>query len=134
DDPRKIEAGFLVQPNQLPIQSQRRGTGGQAQYGSAPGGIVLADQALDHEGHVPGGLGAGRKHEGGNLGVRYVVGRHLSGQWLVVSGQWQRAEEPGSSEANCPVSLPQCTMNSVAWLLTTDHEPLTTDHYASHHD
>ena len=48
---------FPVQPDQLAVQADRRGAGRQAQHGRPAGGVVLPDQAFDHQGDVRRGLG-----------------------------------------------------------------------------
>src|SRR5207249_3741702 len=77
DHPREVELGLLVEADQLPVQPERGRAGGQAEHGGALGGVVLADEAFEHQGHVPRGVGAVREDQGGDLGVGHVVRGHV---------------------------------------------------------
>ena len=50
---RKIEPVFLVQADQFAVEADGRGAGGQARDRRPAGRVVLANQALDHQGDVP---------------------------------------------------------------------------------
>ena len=73
DDAREVEARFLVQADQLAVQADRRRAGRQAEHGGPAGRVVLADQALDHQGDVPRRLGAGREDQRGYSCVRNIM-------------------------------------------------------------
>ncbi len=76
DDAGEIQAGFLVQADELAIQSDRRRAGGQTQHRGPARRIILPDQAFDHQGQVPRSLHARRKYQGRYLGVWKVMRRH----------------------------------------------------------
>ena len=76
DDAREVEAGLAVEADQLAVEADWRGAGGQAEDGGPAGRVVLADQALDHQRHVPRRMAACGKDDRRDLGVWDVVGRH----------------------------------------------------------
>ena len=76
DNAGKIEAVFLVQPDQFAVEADGRGPGRQSEHGGTAGGIVLPNQAFDQEREMAGGLGAGIENERRNLRMGDVVGRH----------------------------------------------------------
>src|SRR5262249_42870547 len=50
---------------------------GQAQDRRPISGVILPDEVLDHQRHVPRCLHTGGKYKGGDFGMRNVVGSHL---------------------------------------------------------
>jgi hypothetical protein len=76
DNAREIEALIAVEPNEFAVQANGSRAGGQTENSRASGRVILADEALDHERDVAGGLGAGGENKGGNASMGDVVGRH----------------------------------------------------------
>src|SRR5262249_29286199 len=107
DDAGEVEAG-LVQADQLPVESDGRGPGRQAEDGGPAGVVVLADEAFDHQGDVPGRLGAGGKDQGWDPGVRDVMRRHDG-----VRGSVGEHEQ-------LSLNTPHCTMAVAFWPPTTE--------------
>jgi len=87
-DAREVECGLAVQSDQFAVQADGSGAGRQSEHGGPAGRVVLADEAFDHQGHVPRRLRASGENERWGLGMGHVMRRHDDHgiPWIGASG------------------------------------------------
>ena len=83
-DAGKIETSLLVHADQRAVDANGSRAGGQSQDRRLAGGVVLPDEALNHDGNMLRCLAAGQEDQRRNSRVRYILARHCrSFQFLI---------------------------------------------------
>ena len=79
DHAGEIDARLFMEPEQLAVNADRGRPGRQTQNRSLARGIILADQAFNHQRHVARRLRTRGQDQGWNARVRNILGRHVFG-------------------------------------------------------